>query len=430
MLASAGSASCHGTPDPSGGTMPAIDADRLLADLRHLRTFGATGPGVVRPSLSPVDMAARRWLASRMTDAGLDAAIDGVGNVVGRARKPGPALLLGSHSDTQPRGGWLDGALGVIYAVEVARALAEAPETADLAVDAVSWVDEEGTYLGFLGSLSFCGLLEGAAVDAAESRDGHPLRDAIREAGLTGTAPARIDPERHVAYLEAHIEQGGHLEATGRLLGVVTAIVGIRTFRIAFTGSQNHAGTTPMPIRRDAGRGLIDLAHRVNAEFPALAGERTVWTMGRAVFDPGAPSIIPGRAELTLQFRDPEDARLDALEQCLDRLIAEATARGPVEVEIVSQRDHIPSCAMDEGLSERIAAAAERHAPGLWTRMPSGAGHDAMVLARRVPSAMLFVPSIGGISHDFAEDTADDDIVLGCQVLATAAADILAARRS
>jgi N-carbamoyl-L-amino-acid hydrolase len=405
--------------------MPAIDPDRLLADLKHLRTFGATGTGVVRPSLSPIDMEARRWLAKRMADAGLDATIDGVGNVVGRSRRPGPALLIGSHSDTQPRGGWLDGALGAVYAIEVARALAEDPETRDLAVDALAWVDEEGTYLGFLGSLSFCGLLEDAAVDAAESRDGRRLRDAIREAGLVGTAPARLEPDRHKAYLEAHIEQGGHLEASGLRIGVVTAIVGIRSFQIAFTGTQNHAGTTPMPIRRDAGRGLIDLAYRINQAFAELAGERTVWTMGRALFDPGAPSIIPGRAELTLQFRDPDNARLDALEQCLDRLIAEANARGPVAVEIVSQRDHVPPCAMDEGLAAHIAAAAERHAPGLWTRMPSGAGHDAMVLARRVPSAMVFIPSIGGVSHDFAENTADEDIVLGCQVLATAAADIL-----
>src|SRR5690606_32341462 len=152
-----------------------------------------------------------------------------------------PALLIGSHSDTQPRGGWLDGALGVIYAIEVARALAESPETRDLAVDAASWTDEEGTYLGFLGSASFCGLLEEASVDAAANADGHPLREALREAGLDGKPRVHLEPDRHKAYLEAHIEQGGHLETSGLRIGVVTAIVGIRTFEIAFTGTQNHA---------------------------------------------------------------------------------------------------------------------------------------------------------------------------------------------
>jgi N-carbamoyl-L-amino-acid hydrolase len=391
--------------------MATIDPGRLLADLRRLRTFGAEGNGVVRPSLSPIDMDARRWLRGRMAEAGLEARIDGVGTVYGRSPRPGKALVIGSHSDTQPRGGWLDGALGVIYALEVARALAEDPETRDLPVDIGAWMDEEGTYLGFLGSRSFCGDLNRASIEAATNRAGEPLTAAIRAAGLADEACAAIEPERHFAYLEAHIEQGPYLEASGNRIGVVTAIVGLRTARIVFSGVQNHAGTTPMPLRKDAGVALVAFANRVQEEFRALAGERT--------------SIIPGRAEMYLQFRDPELAVLDRLEAKMRALVAEADERGPVAVEAEMMGESVTPMAMDEGLQAHMAAAAERHAPGAWMRMPSGAAHDAQIFALRLPAFMLFVPSIGGISHDFAEDTAEADIVLGCQILATAAGAIL-----
>jgi N-carbamoyl-L-amino-acid hydrolase len=412
--------------------MARIDPERLLADLHQLRSFGAEGSGVVRPSLSPIDMDSRSWLRDRMAEAGLEARIDGVGTVYGRSPKPGKALVIGSHSDTQPRGGWLDGALGVIYALEVARALAEDPETRDLPVDIGAWIDEEGTYLGFLGSRTFCGDLDQASLQAAANKAGEPLTAAIRAAGLADEPRAAIEPDRHVAYLEAHIEQGPFLEASGKRIGVVTAIVGLRTARIRFSGVQNHAGTTPMHLRKDAGVALVAFAGRVHEEFRALAGARTVWTIGHIALDPGASSIIPGRAEMVLQFRDPEVALLDRLEAKMLELVAEANDRGPVAVEAAMMGEPVTPMAMDEGLQAHIAAAAERHAPGAWMHMPSGAAHDAQIFAQRVPAAMLFVPSIGGISHDFAEDTAEADILLGCQVLATAAGAILreAATRS
>ncbi len=413
-----------------GRRMPAINSERLLADLRHLRTFGTEGTGVVRPSLSPIDMAARAWLAERMAEAGLAARIDGIGTVIGRSPNAGPALLIGSHSDTQPRGGWLDGAMGVIYGLEVARALSESGETSDLAVDVASWIDEEGTFLGFFGSRSFCGLQDPADVAAAKNKAGVRLTDAIAAAGLEGRPVAELEPDRHVGYLEAHIEQGPHLEASGKRIGVVTAIVGLRTFKISFAGMQNHAGTTPMPLRKDAGAALVALAGRVHEAFPQVAGSRTVWTIGHIALDPGAESIIPGKAEMILQFRDPDVARLDALETKLQELVIEADAAGPVRIAAASLGHNVAPAVMDDSLQSHLAEAAERHAPAAWVHMPSGAGHDAQVLARRIPSGMLFVPSIGGISHDFAEDTADDDIALGCQVFATAAASILREARS
>ena len=260
--------------------MPKIDPERLLADLHHLRSFGAKGHGVVRTSLSPIDLEARQWLRDRMAEAGLEARIDGVGTVFGRSPKPGKALVMGSHSDTQPRGGWLDGAMGVIYALEVARALAEDPETQDLPLDVGAWIDEEGSFLGFLGSRSFCGVLEPAVFEAATNKAGETLTGALQAAGLSGAAACGPGAGAHFAYLEAHIEQGPFLEASGKRIGVVTSIVGMRTAKLAFRGQQNHAGTTPMPLRKDAGAALIALAGRIDERFRDLAGERTVWTVG------------------------------------------------------------------------------------------------------------------------------------------------------
>ena len=403
-----------------------IIPERLLGDLRRLREFGACGIGVVRQSLSPIDVESRHWLCARMEEAGLDARIDGVGTVFGRSRKSGPALLIGSHTDTQPRGGWLDGAMGVIYGLEVARGLAECEETSHLAVDVASWIDEEGTFAGCLGSRTFCGELapEDAAHDATNA-EGKSFGDALREAGLEGVPVERCEPGRYVGYAEAHIEQGPWLEHRGKRIGAVTGIVGSRNFTIAFEGQQNHAGTTPMELRRDAGHALVELAHRIYETFPAHAGERSVWTIGRIALDPGVQSIVPGRAEMHLQFRDQDLDVLDRLEEHTRALAVEANARGRAEVHVTKiGKGSIPAI-MDPRLRGHIERAAEHHAPGEWVSMPSAAIHDAQVLARHVPAAMLFVPSIGGVSHAFEEDTSEEDIVLGCQVFATAAANIL-----
>jgi N-carbamoyl-L-amino-acid hydrolase len=406
--------------------MPRIDPDRLLSDLRALRAIGAQGRGVVRPAFGATDMEARRWLKARYEEAGLDATIDGVGNVLGRSRSAGKALLIGSHSDTQPTGGWLDGALGVVYGLEVVRALAADTATRALPVDAVSFQDEEARFVGCLGSRSLIGALTPEMEDGAADSRGTALAEALREAGLAGVPRLHLDPDRYAGFIEPHIEQGPHLEDAGRRIGVVTGIVGLRGIRFVFRGQQNHAGTTMMARRRDAATALYELAYRINQEFPKVAGPRSVWTMGRVRIEPNATSIVPGYAELDLQFRDPEDAPLDAFEDVVARLVEEMNARGSAAIEAIRARAPIRPSRMDPRLQSHIEAAAERHAPGLWQRMPSGAFHDAGIVSERLPAAMLFIPSIGGISHDFAEDSRDEDIVLGCQVVADAAASILA----
>jgi N-carbamoyl-L-amino-acid hydrolase len=407
--------------------MPRINPDRLLTDLRALRAIGAQDHGVVRPAFSAADMEARHWLRQRYEQAGLEATIDGVGNVLGRSRQTGKALLTGSHSDTQPTGGWLDGALGVIYALEVVRALAESESTRGLPVDAVSFQDEESRFVGCLGSRSLTGVLTPEIELGVTDSRGVTLVEALREAGLANVPRLRLERERYAGFIEAHIEQGPHLEDGGRRIGVVTGIVGLRGIRFVFRGQQNHAGTTMMSRRRDAATALYELAHRINVEFPKVTAERSVWTLGRLRVEPNAASIVPGYAELDLQFRDPSDAPLDAFEAVVVRLVTEMNARGGVAIEAIPARAPIPPTRMDPGLQAHLESAAERHAPGNWQRMPSGAFHDAGIISSRIPSAMLFIPSIGGISHDFAEDSRDEDIVLGCQVLADAASTILAA---
>lgn len=395
-----------------------IDGRRLLADLYRLREFGTYRTGVHRPTFSAVDMDSRRWLMGRMREAGLEPEIDGIGNVIGRGTGEGPRLLLGSHTETQNHAGWLDGALGVMYGLEVARAVGHG-------IDVVAWADEEGHYGSFLGSRSYIGDLSEAEIDAGRNRyDGSTLRDALAAAGLAGRPRLAHRPGRYRGYMEAHIEQGDDLEAHGLKIGVVTSIVGIWSYRITFEGVQNHAGTTRMAIRRDAGVALVKLCTAIEAKFPTICGPRTVWTVGRITLDPGAGSIIPGGAEMSLQFRDADLDTLKALEAALLVLVADADA-GPCRVALHSMSRSTPSL-MDAGFQSALEGAAERLAPGLHQRMPSGAGHDAQWLARVMPSAMVFVPSIGGISHHWSENTSDDDIVLGCQVLAAAAAALLA----
>jgi len=403
-----------------------INPQRLMDDLKHLRTIGKFGTGVVRPAFSPADMQARRWLMDRMRAAGLKAAMDGIGNVLGRSQNPGKAVLIGSHTDTQPQGGWLDGALGVMYGLEVARAFAEHPGTARFAVDVGSWSDEEGTYMGLLGSRSFCGVLNrNEMANAQNHQTAQPLSAALEQAELAQVPMLRLDPSRYAAYLEAHVEQGPHLDEQGILLGVVSAIVGIRTFRICCKGQQNHAGTTPMTHRRDAGAALIELAHGINEGFLTAAGPRTVWTIGHMRLEPGSPSVVPGRAEMLLQFRDTDTQILDTLEAATYRMVVAAHKKGPVAIDLEAASPWSKPAVMDGAVQECLAAAAEIHAPGKWIRMPSGAGHDAQIFAGILPAGMLFVPSIGGISHDIAEDTAEEDIVRGCRTLATAAATLL-----
>ena len=400
--------------------MATIDTAHFLRDLNALRQIGAFKTGVHRPTFSPQDMDSRHWLMARMVEVGLEPTMDGIGNVYGRHPGPGPHLLVGSHIESQNEAGWLDGALGMMAALALARA--------GLPVDVCAFADEEGHFEGgFLGSRSFIGDLTDAEMDRARSRnDGSPLRDALAAAGLAGLPRLTVEPGRHKGFLELHIEQGTRLEQAGHQAAVVTGIVAIWQFRLVVTGQQDHAGGTTMAERRDAGLTAVRLLAAIDAAFPQVCGERTVWTTGQIALTPGAPSIIPGRAEVLFQFRDVEWAVLEKLEATLRALVQESNRRERCTTELVAIRRSVPALC-DPGLMSALEHAAERHAPGAWQRLPSGAGHDAQVLAQVMPAAMLFSPSIGGISHHWAEDTKEADLAVCCQILGDAAEQFLQA---
>ena len=396
-------------------TIP-VNPDRFLEDLHALRRFGGdtATKGVRRPALSAEDLAARDWLAARMAEAGLVTQVDPVGNLFGLVE--GRSLLVGSHSDSQPEGGWLDGALGVIAGLEIARA---AREAGGPPVSCVSFQDEEGRFGALTGSSVWSGKLSLEAADRLVALDGTGFAEA--RAGLGARVGAFVDPARFTGFLEMHIEQGPALDEAGEAVGVVTGIVGLRQFQVTVTGEQNHAGTTPMRMRKDAFTVAAKIATRLEERFANIVTPDSVWTIGHIRLHPGAVSIVPGRAEFSLQWRDIDPDRLDRMEAAIRQLLEDVSAETGCAVSCERRRHDIAPMPMAPVMQAALRDAAEAVAPGRWRAMPSGALHDASNLAGLMPVGMLFVPSIGGISHDFAEDTKEDDLVTGLQVLAGAA---------
>ena len=391
-----------------------VNADRFLADLHTLRSFGAAGvgKGVVRPAYSDPDIAAQEWLAGRMREAGLSVHVDPVGSVFGLAE--GRSLLLGSHTDSQPEGGWLDGALGVIAALEVARASVEA-EGPPLSV--VSFQDEEGRFGVTTGSAVWSGNLSLEKADGLTDRDGVSFAEA--RAVMPGRLDGFVDPARFTGFLEMHIEQGPVLDREGEAIGVVDAIVGIRDMKITLEGEQNHAGTTPMQGRRDAFQALSRFNALIGDRFANVVTPGTVWTIGHVTLHPNASSIVPGKVTFSMQWRDGDADRLGRMEAIIREAAEEVAVSGGFDLRFGPMLGLEP-VEMDARLRGALEQAAETDVPGRWRRMPSGALHDATNVSKLMPVAMLFVPSIGGISHAFGEDTAEVDLVTGLRVLASA----------
>ncbi len=392
----------------------------MREDFEALSKIGATGDGGVnRPTFSDAHFAARDWFLQRGAAAGLDTHQDAAGNhsVIfrPRGRRDIPVLLLGSHLDSVPMGGRYDGAIGVVAALHVLLAIKASGTELPFALEAIDFTDEEGTLLGLLGSEALAGTL---TTESLQSPRGgrEALLAGLKRAGLREDRlhEARRDPTTLAGYLELHIEQGPRLERTGVPIGVVTRIVGSRSFQIVLRGLGGHAGTMPMDGRRDAAvaaaRVIIAAREIVVREFP-----QSVITVGDVHLEPGAFNVVPGVARLSLEFRSQDDAVLDRIESAIFRRFrADAEANG-IELE-VSQVARWPATALDPTASDAI----ERAALSLQlttTRLPSGAGHDAQALAPVAPSGMIFVPSVGGVSHGPREHTEWDDIVNGANVL-------------
>jgi N-carbamoyl-L-amino-acid hydrolase len=396
-----------------------VDFDRLRADLEQLARFGADDSGgVSRTSFSPADRQARAWLAERAAAAGLVMRTDGVGNMFLRAGQggEGPPVWTGSHLDSVPQGGAFDGALGSMAALEAARRLVEEGVPLRRPVEVVIFADEEGNYHHLCGSTALVRGYRPDELAALRGRDDDRLVDALAATGLDPRAATRtaLRPGAVHAFVELHIEQGAVLETRGVEIGVVTGIVGLGGGELVFTGQPDHAGTTPMPVRRDALRGAAELIVTL-PQVAASVSEVAVATCGIVHVQPGAANVVPGACRLHLDFRDPDRDRLLALEQAIVTTAGQAAERHQVRVSY--HRDSITDpVLLDQRIQRVIEAQAARM--GLRTlRMPSGAGHDAQNMARLAPTAMIFVPSVAGRSHSPAELTHWRDVANGANLL-------------
>ena len=390
-------------------------AARVMARADELAAISETPDALTRVYLSPQHLEANQRAARWMTQAGMTVWQDSVGNICGRyegEQEGAPAILLGSHLDTVRNAGRYDGMLGVLAAIEVVHGLHQQGRRLKQAIEIIGFCDEEGTRFGItlLGSRGITGTWPESWL-AQTDADGVSVAQAMVLAGLD---PARIHlaarrPEEIAAYLELHIEQGPCLEQEGLALGVVEAINGARRLNCRFTGEAGHAGTVPMSHRKDALAAAAEWMVRVEILTREQGGNR-VATVGTLRCAPGAVNVIPGDVTLTLDIRGPHDQPLDAL---LDTLLNEAQA-------IASRRQlrfsaeefyRIAATACDSGLQQVLSEAVQA-VQGRSLTLPSGAGHDAIAMAERWPSAMLFVRCKGGISHHPAESVTADDVAL------------------
>ncbi len=395
--------------------VPVLDDKRLLQDLETLAQFGASaGGGVNRVAYSPADQEARAWVEARMQEIGLEVRTDPAGNSIGLypGQSPDlPPLALGSHTDTVPEGGRYDGALGVLAALTCVRALRAADVRLRHPVEVINFAAEEATMSsGTLGSQAMTGALEPAVVERP-AWDGRPVADHLRAAGLDPVTITQAGRPRGslAAFLELHVEQGGTLEAAGLPVGVVEGIVGIWRYRVTFLGYANHAGTTPMAGRRDA---LVMAAPFILAVRDIAINRGIVGTIGSLHLQPGAPNVIPGQVELSVEIRGLHETELEQVEAELAGQAQKAGAR----FDLVSRKPPVKSD--PRLLAALVAACDELELP--YRPMPSGAGHDAMSIAHIAPQAMLFVPSQGGVSHSPDEYTNPESCVAGARVLLAA----------
>jgi N-carbamoyl-L-amino-acid hydrolase len=398
---------------------PAISLSRLRANVEALSAFGRNpdGRGISRFCWSPPHEEARAWLIARMKDAGLTTWVDPAGNTFGRLGADGPTVMTGSHIDTVPEGGPLDGALGVLAGLEALQSIAESGVTAGKPLTLAAWSDEEGRYGGLFGSRCYTGRIDPARIPEIRAIDGVRLVDAMAQAGFDAReAPrARCDPRTLAAYLELHIEQGPHLEAAGIPIGVVEGIVGIRRNRFLFLGQADHAGATPMERRKDAFLAAAEYALAARDHVVRKGSGRSVTNFGHIELGPGVSNIVPARAHLLQEVRELDRrilSRLDRECQALARAVARRR-KCRVEVENLSRTDGVP-CAprVMRAVAETCTALGLRY-----RQMPSAAGHDAQNLAHVTDSGMLFIPSMGGRSHRPDEMSRWKDIERGANVL-------------
>ena len=395
---------------------PVVDGDRLNAMLADLQRFGGTGDGgTSRLAYSDDDLAAREYAAGVMERVGLEVSVDLVGNLIGRRAGTDPAalpIIVGSHIDTVPQGGSYDGHVGSVAAMEVALTLHDRGIALRHPLEVIVFPNEEG---GKTGSRALVGRVAPFELDVVTA-SGYTIGEGIARIGgdPARLAEAQREPGSMAGFFELHIEQGAFLEADRIQIGVVEGIVGIRRWGVTVTGMQNHAGTTPMPQRRDALVAAADLILAVNEVANTMPG-RQVATVGRIEAVPGAPNVVPGVVRATIEIRDLEMDKISLIFAEIERRArAIETAR---EVTVALEPFYESLAAPTDPRFRDMVEASAAALGYSHTRMPSGAGHDAQSMAELGPVGMIFVPSRNGISHSPDEYTAPDDITRGTNVL-------------
>jgi len=405
---------------------PAINLDRLLTRIASLAEIGPIeGGGVCRLALSEEDRAGRDRVVGWMRSLGLAVTVDAIGNVVGLrgGREDGPPVMTGSHIDSVRTGGRYDGTYGVLAGLEVIETLNDAGIVTRRPLAVAFFTNEEGARFApdMMGSLVYVGGMTVAEARAVAGIDGVTVGAALDGIGYAGTAPAGT-PAVH-AFVELHIEQGPVLEAEGITIGAVTGVQGISWTELTIRGESNHAGTTPMRMRRDAGYCAGAVIHFVRALATEI-GEPQVATVGSVAFTPNLVNVVPSVARLTVDLRHTEESVLAEAEARLHAFVAALAAEQGVGVSSRSLARFAP-VGFDPAMVDRIERIA-RHLGNSVRRMPSGAGHDAQMLARLCPAGMIFVPSKGGISHNAREFTAAAELGAGADVLLHAMLELAA----
>ncbi|MEX2496834.1 MAG: Zn-dependent hydrolase [Woeseia sp.] len=401
-----------------------IDLERLKETLLELSRIGFNeeDKGIYRIGFSEADMAARRWLMDLLEREGFQARMDGAGNVYGRlGAADKPTVTVGSHLDTVPAGGMFDGALGVIAALEILRICRDSGLHLNWPLELVATSEEEGRYGGMLGAQAIAGNLTPGLILSMHDADNNRLADAMTAAGLEplGALEARRPPETIRAFLELHIEQGPVLERIGKTIGVVDGISGVYKWIVRLIGKADHAGTAPMNMRSDAFMGLADFAHEIPRIIDENGTDRSRLTVGKVELKPGSPHTIPGEAVFTLVGRDSDENMMQELCNACRKSLSAIARRHNLRFEY-EQISWLAPMTCDTGVIEML----ERQAAALdysYERMPSGAGHDTQFLSEITRAGLIFVPSVGGVSHSPDEWTHWNDIESGANLLLNAA---------
>jgi N-carbamoyl-L-amino-acid hydrolase len=402
----------------------AVNEARLWETIMETAKIGATPKGgIKRLTLTDLDRQVRDWFRAACEAAGCTVSVDDMGNMF--ARRPGrdntlAPIAMGSHLDTQPTGGKFDGVIGVLSGLEVIRTLNDLQVETNAPIEVVNWTNEEGSRFApaMLCSGVFAGAFDRAFADSREDRDGKTFGDELDRIGYRGTE--KCGARKFAAHFELHIEQGPILEAEGKTIGIVTGVQGMRWFEVTVTGSESHAGSTPMPLRHDA---MLAAARMIVAvsDVARRNGPAGVGTVGLVECRPNSRNVIPGSVFFSIDFRHPEDAVVAAMEDEMRAAVAEIAAASGVDAAVERVWDS-PAVRFDDDCIDAVErAAAAQGYPA--RRIVSGPGHDSAYVARVAPTSMIFVPCENGLSHNELEKTERHEVTAGANVLLRAVLD-------